>query len=247
MIRFSIALFAVIALTACVPGTESASPAPSRAPYPSALMEPLSPYFVLEASINGGQLSLTPDRGIWLLDTEAYELGLAFRSPDTVRYFTEAMLRQHAEERDDRTYESIVEALVERGGVIPITTSGLTLSLRNSNPQVIRILWEESVFVLVDGSTSRILRAGTRYADRNNPQSNSVIPPGGRVDETMVPVNNVSYEGSFWFDGRLYSTRGARRLPADTRLTLFLVLEIEGERHELTLNLTNPTPIEFLR
>jgi len=77
------------------------------------------------------------------------------------------------------------------------STTSMEFVLYNKTEQSMKILWDESVYVNVDGVNNRVMHSGIKFIDRNGPQPPSVIIRKGKWEDTLVPVDNVEWlEGS---------------------------------------------------
>lgn len=63
--------------------------------------------------------------------------------------------------------------------------------LNNKTDQSIKILWDESVYVDVDGVNHRIIHSGVKFNDRNSSQPPSVIIRKGKYNDALVPSDNI--------------------------------------------------------
>ena len=71
--------------------------------------------------------------------------------------------------------------------IIFATSSKFAFELKNISPNSIKIIWDEAVFVDADGSTSKVMHAGTRYSDRNSAQPATTI-----ISNYYCPLNFFS-------------------------------------------------------
>ena len=58
-----------------------------------------------------------------------------------------------------------------------ITDAGVSVQFKNKRDKVIKIIWDESVFMSPGGSSEGIFHAGVTIADRSAPKPATVIPP----------------------------------------------------------------------
>ena len=78
------------------------------------------------------------------------------------------------------------------------------------------------------------MHEGVRFSDRNVSQLPSTIPSGGKLDDLAKPSSNVEYNSLFkkWMFSPLIDTIFFAK---GESITLFLTLEIAGEKQELDL------------
>src|SRR5262245_37842360 len=67
----------------------------------------------------------------------------------------------------------------------------IRLNVRNTSDQTIKLIWDEASFIDVDGTLSRVMHIGVKYADRNASQPPSVIPAQQRLADDVFPTNRV--------------------------------------------------------
>lgn len=71
--------------------------------------------------------------------------------------------------------------------------------LENLTQYSIKVVWDEGVFVDVDGTTSRILHKGVKNSQKDESQPSSVIIKGSSLADFAAPINKISY--SAYLDG----------------------------------------------
>lgn len=90
-----------------------------------------------------------------------------------------------------------------------VLTKQLAFFLTNKSDNSIQIIWDEAAFVDYDGSTGRVIHSGVKYIDRNNSQPPTIIPKNAKVDDIVVPTDNIYYqEGQYggWRINALFPT-----------------------------------------
>lgn len=65
--------------------------------------------------------------------------------------------------------------------------------LKNVSDNTLKIVWNEAVFVDVDGSSSKIMHAGIKYSQREGDQPASTIIKGAKLEDLAAPTNKVYY------------------------------------------------------
>jgi hypothetical protein len=65
--------------------------------------------------------------------------------------------------------------------------------LKNISDNTLKIVWNEAVFVDVDGSTSKVMHSGIKYSQREADQPASSIIKGAKLDDIAAPTANVYY------------------------------------------------------
>lgn len=75
---------------------------------------------------------------------------------------------------------------------LPLSTQ-FGFTLKNKTDHSIKIIWDEAVYVDQNGSSGRVMHAGVKYTDRNNPQPPTVVVKKANIDDMIVPTDNVYY------------------------------------------------------
>lgn len=75
---------------------------------------------------------------------------------------------------------------------LPLTTQ-FSFTLKNKTDHSIKIIWDEAVYVNENGSTGKVMHSGVKYTDRNNPQPPTVVVKMAKVDDIVLPTENVYY------------------------------------------------------
>ena len=73
----------------------------------------------------------------------------------------------------------------------------ISFSLRNTSPNTLKIIWEETLFI-VDENTGKVMHSGIKYTDREMFQPPSVIPKGTVHSDVIVPTDNVYYKDGIY-------------------------------------------------
>lgn len=79
-------------------------------------------------------------------------------------------------------------------------------NIKNVSDGTIKIIWDDAVFVDVDGTTQRIMHKGTKYSERNNSQVPTSIIKGTSIDDIACPVGKVYYDDD-WKAHPLYGDK----------------------------------------
>ena len=65
---------------------------------------------------------------------------------------------------------------------------------------MIEIVWDQSVYIDETGKSSRLVRGNVRLVEKDRPQTNTLIPPGAKIQETIFPIDHIRHNS----DGSLY-------------------------------------------
>lgn len=63
--------------------------------------------------------------------------------------------------------------------------------LKNKSDNNLKIIWDETVYIDVDGSSNKIIHAGVKYVDKNSPQPASIVAKKAYIDDTIIPTKNI--------------------------------------------------------
>ena len=98
--------------------------------------------------------------------------------------------------------------------------------LENLTQYSIKVVWDEGVFVDVDGTTSRILHKGVKKSQKDESQPSSVIIKGSSLADFAAPINKISYSAYLdgWYGTSLCSA--ASKIKKET-IKLMLPIQIQ--------------------
>jgi hypothetical protein len=75
---------------------------------------------------------------------------------------------------------------------------GIGLEFRNKSSDVIEVAWDQSVYIDEDGNSSRLIRGNVNLSEKDRPQPNTVIPPGTKLQETVLSIDRIREEDGKW-------------------------------------------------
>ena len=79
-----------------------------------------------------------------------------------------------------------------------LLASQLAFEITNKRAEPIEILWDSASIVDLKSQAHRVLHAGVRYIQRDQPMPPTVIPPNAKMSDGVIPSDYVSYESSNW-------------------------------------------------
>ena len=82
----------------------------------------------------------------------------------------------------------------------------IAFSLENKTDHSIRIPWDEAAFVDINGRSHRVMHAGVKYSERENPQPPSIVVRHGSIEDIVFPTDLVYYREGYY--GTYYSSPG---------------------------------------
>lgn len=79
--------------------------------------------------------------------------------------------------------------------------------LKNVSDNTLKVVWNEAVFVDVDGMTSKVMHTGIKYSQKNGDQPASTIIKGAKLEDIAIPTDKVYYSEYLekWTNYSLYS------------------------------------------
>lgn len=103
--------------------------------------------------------------------------------------------------------------------------------LKNISSNSIKVVWNEAVFVGTDGSTSKVMHAGTKYSQREGDQPASTVIKGAKLEDIAVPTCNVRYSSilSEWVTDSMYPSTADLK---DQQVRLMLPIQIKETINE---------------
>ena len=104
--------------------------------------------------------------------------------------------------------------------------------LKNVSSNTIKIIWNEAVFVDVDGSTSKVMHTGVKYSEREGDQPASTIIKNAKLEDIAAPTSNIYYSDSSkeWEIHSLY--RNASQTEKGQTIRLMLPIQVKDVINE---------------
>lgn len=118
-------------------------------------------------------------------------------------------------------------------------------SLTNISQHPIKINWDEITYVDQNSNVKRTMHAGVKYTERNNSQPSSTIPKGAKINDLLLPTDNVYFvSGQYggWKETALfpvyYSSKQDLQTKAPllvgTNVRILFPISIEGVTNDYT-------------
>ena len=84
-----------------------------------------------------------------------------------------------------------------------VSGSNISFSIQNKTDHSIKIPWDEAAFIDESGSSHRVMHAGVKYTDRQQPQAPSIIARKASIEDLVFPTDYVEWkEGSRYTSGK---------------------------------------------
>ncbi|MDO8137817.1 MAG: hypothetical protein Q6354_09265 [Candidatus Brocadiales bacterium] len=74
----------------------------------------------------------------------------------------------------------------------------INLLIRNKSDSPIKIMWDEAAYVDKAGISHRVIGKGTRYEDKERPQTPTMVAPNSSVAEWVMPSDNIYHTFFRW-------------------------------------------------
>ena len=110
--------------------------------------------------------------------------------------------------------------------------------LKNVSNNTLKVVWNEAVFVDVDGSTSKIMHTGIKYSQREADQPASTIIKGAKLEDLAAPTDKVYYSDILkeWTSKSLY-VNASKKLEGQT-IKLMLPIQVKDVVNEYIFEFT---------
>ena len=110
--------------------------------------------------------------------------------------------------------------------------------LKNVADNTLKVVWNEAVFVDVDGSTSKIMHTGIKYSQREADQPASTIIKGAKLEDLAAPTDKVYYSDVLkeWTSKSLY-VNANKKLEGQT-IKLMLPIQVKDVVNEYIFEFT---------
>ena len=101
--------------------------------------------------------------------------------------------------------------------------------LKNISEHTQKLLWDEAVFINVDGTTSKVVHNGVKYSERFAQQSPTVLIRDAVLSDIACPVNNIYYNENSkeWDSHSIYP-----KWRQSGQVKLMLPIQIQGITNE---------------
>ena len=110
-------------------------------------------------------------------------------------------------------------------------------SLYNKSDHSLKIIWDDAALVMYDNSTSRLMHNGIKYDRRNESQVSTTIPHGAKLEDVLVPTENVTLNNNGWKVNPILpqnlTMEEAKNLKGE-KIKVLLPIKIEDVQNEYT-------------
>lgn len=119
-------------------------------------------------------------------------------------------------------------------------------TLYNKSNHALKIIWDDATLVMPDNSISKLMHTGVKYSQRNESQVATTIPRGAKIEDMLVPTENVVYIDNIgWYEMPLlkksFDTDAEMRKAESMKgnvMRVLLPIKIEDVQNEYTFVFT---------
>lgn len=106
--------------------------------------------------------------------------------------------------------------------------------LKNVSDNTIKIVWNEAVFVDVDGGTSKVMHSGIKYSQREGDQPASTIIKSAKLEDVATPTDKVYYDDLLkeWTSKSLYEKAKIKEKLKRQTIKLMLPIQVKDVVNE---------------
>ena len=101
-----------------------------------------------------------------------------------------------------------------------------------------KIDWSSAAYIDVQGLSHGVIHAGVRLMDKNKPQTPTIIPPGAKAEDIIVPTDSIEFvSGQFggWRTKPFFPDGPAAAHFEGKSFQMYLPLDIKGSKKEYLL------------
>lgn len=106
--------------------------------------------------------------------------------------------------------------------------TALNFVLQNKGDNPIKIDWNTVSFVSPAGIAQGVIHNGIKLMDKTAPKAPSMIPPRAKVDDAIIPVENVEYVENNWVTHPLLPSGPEGLQSAGQEFSIFMPLDVGG-------------------
>ncbi len=106
--------------------------------------------------------------------------------------------------------------------------------LQNSSNDPIKVDWNAVSFIQPGGTSQGVIHKGTKLADKQATKPPSMIPPKAKIEDLIVPVENVEFVAGDWLTHSLLVDGPAALNLVGQEFSIFMPLDIGGTTKNYT-------------
>lgn len=122
-------------------------------------------------------------------------------------------------------------------------SKSLNFDMKNKTGSPIKIIWDDVIYVDVDGVSKKTMHSGVKYIDAHDSQPPTTIVGGSRIEDLIMPSDNVKYKGGYgWDESDLLLTISENRYIMEStgnrlvgsKIKVLMPIEIDGKVNNYT-------------
>ena len=115
--------------------------------------------------------------------------------------------------------------------IIFATSEQFNFTLKNVSQSTQKLIWDDAVFIDINGATSKVMHSGIKYSQREASQTPSTIIKGAILDDIACPISNVYYSESSkeWSTSSMYPSKISNKV---YNVRLMLPIQIKDVTNE---------------
>ncbi len=110
---------------------------------------------------------------------------------------------------------------------VPSATA-LNFVLQNKGDAPVKLDWNMVSFVSLDGTAQGVIHNGVKLSDRTAPKAPSMVPPRARIEDAIIPVENIELVGTEWVTNQLLPSGPISLKMPGLEFSVFMPLDIGG-------------------
>ena len=126
-----------------------------------------------------------------------------------------------------KTSEALVFEDSKIAFIAQVSRQGIAVAILNKTDQPIKIDWNQVSYIDQTGKANGVTHEGVKYADATNAKPPTVIPPGARHEDMIVPAGSIRYANGWKVNPLLPMGAQSRELVGKT-ISLYVPMEISG-------------------
>ena len=109
----------------------------------------------------------------------------------------------------------------------------MDFSIYNKTQDSYMILWDRVAFIDVNGYTHRVIHNGVKFAEKSNQQVPSILPPNGKIQDSLIPVDNIVWATNHWLLQPLLGVGNWENIEGK-QFTINIPLQLDNQIHTYT-------------
>jgi hypothetical protein len=110
-----------------------------------------------------------------------------------------------------------------------LSKTAINFGILNKGELVARLDWNQAAFVDWTGRSHSVIHQGVKFADKGAAMPPTVIPPGSRIEDGILPADNVSMGTRSWITEDLLPSGAAGAALLGKTFGVFLPIIVDGK------------------